>query len=233
MNNLNKTYRDALTNVKIFNTLSSCRYLDFPNNSKKIFLHNMQIYFDYYTKTVLAEFKYNPKGDYILVANILNCLSSIKSYLNRKKREIENKDIDGKYKMDLQNIFLKYWKSKRNDTPLDNAIILRDKFEHEKISGISIETTYNEDAIIKKILIDEIDFSKLMIDVFGDIEKLDKELKLYVEKQLNILNLRHNILLLNAFHRFFKKKPYSYLMPEETEEEKEHYDSLVLSLKEQ
>lgn len=86
MNNLNKTYRDALTNVKIFNTLSSCRYLDFPNNSKKIFLHNMQIYFDYYTKIVLAEFKYNPKGDYILVANILNCLSSIKSYLNRKKK---------------------------------------------------------------------------------------------------------------------------------------------------
>lgn len=43
----------------------------------------MQIYFDYYTKIVLAEFKYNPKGDYILVANILNCLSSIKSYLKR------------------------------------------------------------------------------------------------------------------------------------------------------
>lgn len=134
MNILNKTYREALTNVKNFSALSSCRYLDFPNNSKEIGLHNMQTYFDYYNKIVLAGFKYRPRGDYILVANILNCLSSIKSYLNRKKREIENKDIVGVCKTDLQKIFSKYWKSKRNETPLDNAIILHDRSEHEKIS---------------------------------------------------------------------------------------------------
>lgn len=55
-------------------------------------------------------------------------------------------------------------------------------------------------------MIDNIDFNKLLIDAFGDIEKLDKEIMLYVEEQLKSLNLRHNILLLNAFHRFFKKK---------------------------
>lgn len=231
MNKLDKTYREALTNAKNFGALSSCRYLDYPNNRKEIGLQNLRTYLEYYKRIVLAGHNYHPRGDYVLVANILNCLASIKSYLNRKKREIESKDIIGTYKTDLQNIFSKYWKSKRKETTLDKIIILRDRFEHEKISGISIRTTYNNDEIIKNVIIDEINFNKLLIDAFEDIEKLDNEIKQYVEEQLGNLNLRHNILLLNAFHRLFKKKQYSYLMPDETKEEKEYYDNFVLSLK--
>lgn len=229
MNELEKAYKEALIKAKNFRALSLCRNMDFPNNTKEIGLYNLQVYLDYYNKIVLSDFNYTPKGDYILVANILNCLTSIKSYLNRKKRDIEHRNIIGIYKNDLQNIFLKYWKGKRENTSLDKIITLRDKFEHEKISGISIQTYFFKNSVVKKIMIDNIDFNDLLVKAYKEIDNLDKEINNYIEKQLINLNLRHNILLLNAFHRYFKKKQYSYLIPDETAEEKAQYDNIILS----
>ena len=234
MSKIDKEYKVALDNAKNFSALSQCRHLDFPSNRKEIALKNLQTYLDYYKKIISAELGwrgYHPRGDYVLVTNILNCLSSVKSYLNRKKREIDNKDIIGTYKTGLQNIYAKYWKSKRNETCIDKLIILRDIFEHDKISGISIKALHNADRVEKFVMINDVDFNKLLIGAYAEIEKLDEEIKQYVEEQLSKLNLRHNILLLNAFHRFFKKKHYSLLFPEETVEEKEHYDNYILSLK--
>lgn len=76
---INKAYKEALLNAKNFSALSSCRHLDFPNNLKEICLQNLFTYFEYYKHTIPDEIKYKPKGDYVLVSNILNCLTSVKS----------------------------------------------------------------------------------------------------------------------------------------------------------
>lgn len=232
VDNLNNAYAEALRNVKNFSALSLCRNLDHPNNWKEVCLQNFQTYSAYFKTAIVGDIMYHPRRDYVLVANITNCLSSVKSYLNRKIKAIESKDILSNYKLDLKAILTKYWKSKRNSTSLDKLIILRDIFEHEKIPGISIKTTFGKEEKTRRlVMINEINLNELFKDSLVELEKLDIELRDYVEEKLSELELRKNILFLNAFYRNIGKKQYSHLHPEETSQEKEHFDNLILSLK--
>ena len=228
---LDKERSKVLENLKAFDLLSQCRNLDFPNNTLYICATNLEAFSLYYENVVLTD-DYRIKLDYILVTHIINYLSSVKSYLNRKKRAIERTAINGNYKNGLLMIFEKYWKAKRLKTNIDKVIKLRDKFEHEKISGISLHMEMYEDRIEKTLMINETNINKLFIDSFNDLKILDQEINLYIESELRKLNLRHCCLFMNAFNRAYGKNPYIKIFPEETKEEIDHYDKLICALKE-
>ncbi|MCF7931414.1 MAG: hypothetical protein K9L02_07900 [Acholeplasmataceae bacterium] len=225
-NTIDKERASTLGKLNRFTYLQSIRNLDFPMNTVSICKINLDVINNYYEKNILLNKNYSPKLDMILITLITNYLSSIKAYLNRKKREIQNRRLINKDLTMLLQIFEKYRKAKRSETKLDQLITIRDQFEHEKISDIVLTITHNS----KRITYKTIDLLELFNDSFDEISQMNKEICVYIEKEMKAINLRNCVLFMNAFNRYYGKKPYSELFPEEATYESDEYDKKILEL---
>jgi len=228
---INKKRDEVMERLKNFQALQEYRNMDFPKNLLNVCKNNLQFYFAYFNSVICNKNDYRPKLDTVLVTYIINYLSSVKSYINRKKRSIEGKKVPGIYKNSMLSIIEKYWtKRGQKVTKIDILIEIRDKFEHECIEGISIRTEYNQDSIFKTVMIGEANINALFVDAYKELELMNEEIEKYLKVEMDKINLRDCILFMNAFNRFYNKQVYSLLFPEETEEEIEAYDNLLKEL---
>ena len=224
---IDKEYKKTLKKMKDFENLSKCRNMDFPNNLDNICRNNLSIFMSYYNKEIKNKIDYKIKFDYMLITFIYNYLASLKSYMNRKKRYID-KNVPSEYKIEIEAIVQKYWKSNRGLTLLDKLILIRDRMEHENLtSGIVLNVSYYKDHIEQILTIDGIDIVKSFNDIMVSLIGLNKEINDYINKKLGDINLRHCALFLNAFHKKYKKKEFTNLFPEATEHEIIKYDNLI------
>lgn len=223
-------YKKIKEKIKDFTELSACRTIDFPNNLIEVCLANLNTYLNYYHKVIMDN-NYKIKLDYILVTHITNYLSSVKAYLNRKRRAIEKKTFPKKYKDSILMIFVEYWKKDRDDSYIDKLIIIRNKYEHEKVSGISLKSYWYKDRVEKIVTIDNINITELFINSINELKQLDCEISAYIEIELSKIDLRHCVLFLNAFNKSKGEKKHSILLPEETEDEIKRYDEIICQLK--
>lgn len=227
---LEKKKKEIEKSLKNFEKLSKCRNMDFPNNLTQICKINLKLLNDYYETKINENIRYELKYDYILITFIYNFLASLKSYLNRKKKDIERR-VPVENKQDLLNIFEKYWKAARNQTIIDQLIIIRDRMEHDTITtGIALNRSYWNDHIKDCLVVDNLEIITAANDSLKELERLDLEIKDYIEQQLSKLNLRECCLFLNAFNRHFNKKPFTQLFPEETEYEIRIFDNEIKNL---
>lgn len=226
-NILEKNRKAAIKRLKNFELLSKCRNMDFPNNLTYICKINLDVLKDYYENKIKNNISYKLKFDYVLTTFVYNYLASLKSYLNRKKKDIE-KRVPFENKKDILDIFEKYWKARRNKTIIDKLIIIRDRMEHDIIiSGIVLNRQYWDNYIEDRLMVDDIEIISATCNAYDEISKLNEEISAYIEKELSKLNLRENCLFLNAFNRKFNKPPFTSLIPEETDLEKQIFDEKI------
>ncbi len=213
-----------------FNKLSKCRNMDFPDNLTHICKINLDILNNYYESKINGKLNYKLKHDYILSTVIYNFLASLKSYLNRKKKDIE-KRAPNDNKNDIIAIFEKYWKASRKQTTIDKLIIIRDRMEHDKItSGVILNRTCWKDYIEDHLMVDNIEIVPESNNAFNELKKLNEEIGIYIEQELSKLKLRESCLFLNAFNRRFNIKPFKQLYPEETDYEIKLFDEEIARL---
>ena len=228
---INKYYNENLEKIKIYQKLSRCKNFDYPNNMTNICFINLKMFLLYFNK-IKKDVYYRAKNDYNLITYIYNYLASIKSYLNRKYKAIE-KIFPMPYKTEIKAIFTLYWKAGRNKTTIDKLITLRNKFEHEDISGISLNRIYYKDKIIYKIKIKNYEIVSAFIKAYIELKEMKEKIETYGEDNLQSINLRQHILFINAFNKNFGKTKYCLLEPQETEQEIKFYDDLIKKLKTQ
>ena len=228
MKKLEKKRLEIEKRYKEGTALQKYRNLDFPHNPLQICEINLKILFNYFHNEM------NKKGyefhvDNVLITYISNYLSSVKGYLNRKKNTID-KRICVDSKKDILSIISKYWKARRNETKLDAVIQIRDKFEHEKIEGISLQMTFGEDNITKYLMLDNYNLLELFRDAYNELATMDKEIKEFVESKIIECNLRDCIMFKLSFSKKYNTGFQMLLFPEPTIEEIREYDDLIDSL---
>lgn len=227
---LEKKKKEIENRLKNFDKLSKCRNMDFPDNLTHNCQINLNLLNNYYETKIKGNLEYRLKYDYLLSTFIYNFLVSLKSYLNRKKKDIE-KRVPVENKQRIIDIFEKYWKAGRNQTVIDRLIIIRDRMEHDKItSGVLLKRTYWKDRIEERLLVDDVEIIVEANNSFNELKKLNKEIEEYIGQELSKLKLRKCCLFLNAFNRHFKKKPFTQLLPEETELEIMIFDNEIEKL---
>lgn len=229
-NTLDKIRKDIVSRLKRFDYLSKIRNIDFPMNHISIVENNLIMINEYYKEVILGDKKYNPKLDMWLITLIINYVSSVKAYLNRKIKKIEQQRLIKEDKDQILAIIRNYRKKDRNETPLDHLVRIRDRFEHEEIKDISLTLTFKENGIQKKLFYQDADILNLFILSFQMLKKMNQEIAAYIEETLVSLDLRQCALFMNAFNRHFNKKPYTLLMPDETESEMKQYDKMIVEL---
>ena len=208
--------------------LQKYRNLDFPHNPLQICEINLKILFSYFHNEMNRK-GYEFRFDNILVTYISNYLSSVKGYVNRKKNTIDKKDCV-ESKNDILAIISKYWKAGRNVTKLDNVIRIRDRFEHEKIEGITLNMVVSEDRITKSLILDNCNLLELFRDAYNDLVKMDKEIKEFVENKISECNLWDCVMFKLSFGKKYNTGFKMILNPTPTEEEIKKYDDLIESL---
>ena len=230
MSKLNYEYQKAKKNVKMFGGLQKCRNLDFPQNLNYIYKQNFSLLTSYF-ETVMCLPSYRLKTDYTIRTLLYNFVASVKAYLNRKRKRIDS-EVPSEYKNGIYAIFQKYWKSGRETTAVDKVVVIRDKFEHEKIDGFKLTRAFGEDRIETKLIyeIGEMNLLKLCRNAIEELDQMNLEIDSFVAASLDKLNLRHNSLFLNAFYCRFHGKIYTQLLPEEEAWEINYYDQLINAL---
>ena len=212
---------------KNFYQLSKCRNMDFPENLTHVCRINLDILNSYYENKINGKLNYKLKYDYMLITIIYNFLASLKSYLNRKKKDIE-KRVPNNNKKDIIAIFEKHWKAGRKETNIDKLILIRDRMEHDKImSGVILNRKHWEDHIEDLLMVDNIEIIPESNNAFNELKKINEEIEKYIEQELSKLKLRESCLFLNAFNRRFNKKPFTQLFPEETDYEIKLFDKEI------
>ncbi len=213
--------------LKNFEKLSKCRNLDFPDNLTHICKINLDLLNKYYETKINGKLEYKLKYDYALMTFIYNFLASLKSYLNRKKKDIERR-VPVENKEYVLKIFERYWKARRNTTIIDRLVNIRDRMEHDKISsGFNLKRTYWQDHIEDHLIVDNLEIVVEANKALEELKKLNTEIEQYIALELSKLKLRECCLFLNAFNRRFKRKPFTQLMPEETLEEIKVFDNEI------
>ena len=168
--------------------------------------------------------------DDVLITYVLNYLSCVKGYLNRKIKRID-KNVEAENKNAILSIVSTFWHRTRKQTALDTVVEIRNKFEHEKIDGIRLEITINKDKIIKRLMYENYNLIQLFVDAYRELKILDQKIKEFVEKKISDCNLRECALFKIRFSERFKTGYRLVLEPEPTEEEiskmDEYIDDLV------
>lgn len=222
---LDREYRKAIRNVELFRALQKCRELDFPKNLNYIYLQNFSS-LSYYYKALMCTLTYSIKTDYTVRTLVYNFVASVKSYLNRKRKRID-KIVPSEYKKDIQGILEKYWKSGREKTAIDKIVIIRDRFEHEEISDLSLTQEIYADKTVYTFKYKQDNFLVLAKNCVDELDAMNNEIESYINLILDSLNLRQNCLFLNAFFRKHKGRNYTLLFPEETVFEIAMYDEII------
>lgn len=222
---LDREYRKAIRNVELFRALQKCRELDFPKNLNYIYLQNFSS-LSYYYKALMYTLTYSIKTDYTVRTLVYNFVASVKSYLNRKRKRID-KIVPSEYKKDIQGILEKYWKSGREKTAIDKIVIIRDRFEHEEISDLSLTQEIYADKTVYTFKYKQDNFLMLAKNCVDELDAMNNEIESYINLILDSLNLRQNCLFLNAFFRKHKGRNYTLLFPEETVFEIAMYDEII------
>lgn len=222
---LDREYRKAIRNVELFRALQKCRELDFPKNLNYIYLQNFSS-LSYYYKALMCTLTYSIKTDYTVRTLVYNFVASVKSYLNRKRKRID-KIVPSEYKKDIQGILEKYWKSGREKTAIDKIVIIRDRFEHEEISDLSLTQEIYADKTVYTFKYKQDNFLMLAKNCVDELDAMNNEIESYINLILDSLNLRQNCLFLNAFFRKHKGRNYTLLFPEETVFEIAMYDEII------
>ena len=222
---LDREYRKAIRNVELFRALQKCRELDFPKNLNYIYLQNFSS-LSYYYKALMCTLTYSIKTDYTVRTLVYNFVASVKSYLNRKRKRID-KIVPSEYKKDIQGILEKYWKSGRKKTAIDKIVIIRDRFEHEEISDLSLTQEIYADKTVYTFKYKQDNFLMLAKNCVDELDAMNNEIESYINLILDSLNLRQNCLFLNAFFRKHKGRNYTLLFPEETVFEIAMYDEII------
>lgn len=229
-NSLDKERRIILEKLKRFEYLSNIRSIDFPMNHLSIVENNLIMINEYYREIIMGDKNYSPTLDMWLVTLIINYVSSVKSYLNRKIKKIEKQKLIKDDKDNILSIVRAHRKKDRKDTSIEKLVEIRDRFEHEEIKDISLTLTFKENGFQKKVYYKDIDLLKLFTDSFSELKDMNSEVAIYIEKTLSSLDLRYCALFMNAFNRHFNKKPYTLLDPEETSDEINTFDNLINTL---
>lgn len=223
MNKLEKRRKDVLCRLEKFKSLQKCNNIDFPNNYYYLYENNLKFYLEYCDKCV-SKPNYKIKLDTIIITHILNYLSSVKSYLNRKKQSIEQLDIKY-YKNDILKIIEKYWTPKHIvTTKIDLLISIRDKFEHEKINDISLQSIITPNEWKKFVMYKEIDLNKLFVEAKDELRKMNEEIENFINSEQKTLNLRDCVLFMNSFEKRFNNRTFTNIFPEPTEDEIKKYN---------
>lgn len=228
MAQLDKELKKAKQALQLFEKLQKVRNMDFPKNPEFLYLLNYNILVDYFNNK-MCKFEYKFKTDYYQRLFVYNFVASIKSYLNRKQKTI-NAIVPQNYKYDINNIYQKYWKSKRTETALDYLVSIRDIFEHEKIDNLRFETIIWQDHIDFYFKYKNFDLLQIGEKAIKEIKLMNNEIEKYVEIELSKLNLRHNCLFINAFNKQYNKNDNLNIFPEPTQEEIDYYDKLIQKL---
>lgn len=232
-NTLDKVRKDIINRLKRFDYLSKIRNIDFPMNHISIVENNLIMINEYYKEVILGDKNYKPKLDMWLITLIINYVSSVKAYLNRKIKKIEQQRLTKEDKDRILAIIRNYRKKDRNETPLDHLVTIRDRFEHDEIKDISLTLTFKENGIQKKLYYQDVDILNLFILSLQMLKKMNQEIASYIEITLSSSDSRHCALFMNAFNRYYKKKLYTELMPEETADEIKTYDDMIILLAQQ
>lgn len=228
MTRLEEARKNALYNLNLFGKLQKARNMDFPSNLNYFYKQNYSIFTKYFDNTV-CNLKYNLKTDYTIRVLIYNFVASVKAYLNRKQKRL-NSIIPSEYKDKIYAIFKKHWKASRNETSLDKLIYIRDIFEHEEISNISLVRIIWQDHIDYHLKYHDLDLLEICSKSIDELDSMNKEIERFVEIELSKLNLRDNSLFMNLFYKKFKGKNYTQLIPESTEDETKYFDNLIENL---
>lgn len=229
MNKLQQEKKKALQQLKMFEQLQNCLNMDFPKNLNYIYLQNFSTLNSYFENKIFNNLDYTIKTDYTIRTLIYNFVVSVKAYINRKKRKIEL-TVPAKYKEEVNNIVSRYWKSKRKETTLDKLVYIRDKFEHEEISGISLKRLIYADHIEDRLFFEEINLMDLFKDVLIQLDNMNKDIERYIDLELKKLDFRKNSLFMNAFYKRFKGNECIKVFPEPTVEEVKYYDNYIEKL---
>ncbi len=228
---LDEYYHSILLNIKKHQSLWLKFAFDSERNPISYLENNLVTYRSHINDVVFGNNSYNIQADTKLVTLILNYISIVKSYLNRKKRAIE-KNFSYEYKDEILKIFQKYWKAKRYKTILDRLIELRDKFEHDELFGFGLRITNDKNVYKEQILIDDIDISILFYEAYIELKKMNSEIVKYINQEIDKLNLTHCLHFIYAFHREFKDSPYQgSINIIESQDEIDRYNKLVQELK--
>jgi len=226
---LNKKYEEMIKRYNAILDLQKFRNADFPNNTIYLCKNNLSFFIQYANRS-FSHSSYSPKLDTILVTHILNYLSSYKSYLNRKKRNVECIKAT-RFKKEILHIIEKYLTPGRSiNTDVDKLVALRNFFEHEKIDNIKMQTTILEDRVEKSFYYKDNDLIKLFNDAYRQLEVMNTEIENYIGESIKLLNLGEIAMFLNAFNKFYNKPPFTSLSPVPTEEEIKFYDNLIVTL---
>ncbi|MDR4968773.1 MAG: hypothetical protein RG740_04080 [Acholeplasmataceae bacterium] len=227
---LDKAHKEIIKRLKRFQYLSNIRNIDFPMNHISIVENNLIMINKYYQERILIDTKYSPKLDMWLVTLIVNYLTSVKAYLNRKIKKVEKQSLIKIDKEHILSIIKNNRKKDRNETSLDRLVKIRDKFEHEEINDISLTLTFHKDKTQKTLMYQDMDLLQLFNDSFRMLKEMNHEISSYIEESLTSLDLRHCASFMNAFHRKYKENQYTELFPEETDEEIKKYDDMICNL---
>ncbi|MEW6606281.1 MAG: hypothetical protein AB1414_02340 [bacterium] len=227
---INTYYKKMKLEIDKYNSLLLMVAYDSEKNSIVYLENNLVFYRNHIQNCVFGKMHYNIIGDTELITHILNYISIVKSYLNRKKRSIEH-NFKFHYKDEILKIFEKYWKSKRGQTILDRLILIRDQFEHEQLFGFAINHSFDGVIARERIMIDDVDISVLFYDAYIELKNLNSEITNYINSEIRKINLNHCLHFMYAFHRKFKSKPFTNrVMIRESQEDILFYDQLILDI---
>lgn len=228
MNKLEKVKKQIERRYAEGTALQKYRNLDFPHNPLQICEINLKILFSYFNNEMNKE-DYEFRLDNVLVTYVSNYLSSVKGYLNRKKNTIDKK-ICVESKKDILSIITKYWKAGRKTTNLDTIVQIRDKFDHEKIEGLTLKININKNNITKSLVLNNLNLLGLFRDAYVDLTKMDNEIKEFVENKIKECNLWDCVMFKLSFSKKYSTGFKMILNPAPTEEEIKKYDDLIESL---
>ena len=228
MNKLEKIKNQIEERYKNGSILQKYRNLDFPNNPKEICRNNLVILHNYFDG-VMSKDNYSVTLDTLVLTYTINYVNSVKGYINRKRKAIE-KGVSSKYKDSILDIIAKYWHKDRNESAFDTVISIRNEFEHNSIDGIKLKITLKKDKTIKQLMLNDIDLLSLFDKSYSEIERLDNEIKNYIEKEIEKCNLWDCVMFKNAFSKRFNGTFKMIMNPEPTQEECLRYDKLIKDL---
>lgn len=230
MNELQKELKQHQAKILISQKLSDLIGFDNNFNAFVVCEENYDL-MQQYIHQAISDTDYSI--DFLLVTYVCNFLSSLMSYLARKKKFINDK-IQKEYKNDFIVILQKYWSPKHQcNTSIDKLIALRNTIDHENIfCGYKVITTFMDNKIVRDILVNDIDIAHESEYAMQQIKRMNEEIAQHVKELLNGLNIRESILFVNAHSRKFNSSINSYEMyPPATQEEIEKYNKIIIDLK--